>query len=54
MNSPYVRRLRLGIELKALRDERSFTQARVARMAGMTRNELSKLSAARRWTLRTC
>ncbi len=43
MSSPYVRRLRLGMELKALRDERNWTQERLARLAGMTRNDLSKL-----------
>jgi transcriptional regulator with XRE-family HTH domain len=47
MNSPYVRRLRLGMELKALRDERNFTQSRVARLAGMTRNEISRLENGR-------
>jgi transcriptional regulator with XRE-family HTH domain len=43
MSSPYVRRLRLGMELQALRDERNWTQARVARMIGKTRQELSKM-----------
>jgi len=43
MSSPYVRRLRLGMEIRALRDERGWTQARLARLAGMTRNDLSKL-----------
>jgi transcriptional regulator with XRE-family HTH domain len=43
MNSPYVRRLRLGKEIRALRTERNMTQARMARLAGMTRNNVSKL-----------
>jgi transcriptional regulator with XRE-family HTH domain len=43
MSSPYVRRLRLGMELQALRDERNWTQARVARVIGKTRQELSKM-----------
>lgn len=43
MNSPYVRRLRLGKEIRALRAERNMTQARMARLAGMTRNNVSKL-----------
>jgi transcriptional regulator with XRE-family HTH domain len=43
MSSPYVRRLRLGREIRALRAERNWTQARMARMAGMTRNNVSKL-----------
>ena len=34
MSSPYVRRLRLGMELRALRTERNMTQARVARLIG--------------------
>jgi transcriptional regulator with XRE-family HTH domain len=43
MNSSYVRRLRLGKEIRALRSERNMTQARMARLAGMTRNNVSKL-----------
>jgi transcriptional regulator with XRE-family HTH domain len=43
MTSPYVRRLRLGIELQALRDERNWTQARAARMIGKSRQEISKM-----------
>jgi transcriptional regulator with XRE-family HTH domain len=43
MSSPYVRRLRLGKEIRALRAERNMTQARMARLAGMTRNNVSKL-----------
>lgn len=41
MSSPYVRRLRLGKEVRALRTERNMTQARMARLAGMTRNNVS-------------
>jgi transcriptional regulator with XRE-family HTH domain len=43
MSSPYVRRLRLGREIRALRAERKWTQARMARLAGVTRNNVSKL-----------
>lgn len=43
MSSPYVRRLRLGTELRALRDEHNLTQARVARMIGKTRTDISRL-----------
>ncbi|HEX3964813.1 MAG TPA: helix-turn-helix transcriptional regulator [Trebonia sp.] len=43
MSSPYVRRLRLGKEIRALRDDRNMTQARMARLAAMTRNNVSKL-----------
>jgi transcriptional regulator with XRE-family HTH domain len=43
MSSPYVRRLRLGREIRALRAERNWTQARMARLAGVTRNNVSKL-----------
>ena len=46
MTSPYVRRLRLGMELRSLRDERNMTQARVARVVGKTRNDISKLENA--------
>jgi transcriptional regulator with XRE-family HTH domain len=46
MTSPYVRRLRLAMELRTLRDERNMTQARVARMVGKTRNDISKLENA--------
>jgi transcriptional regulator with XRE-family HTH domain len=43
MASPHVRRLRLGMELRALRAERNMTQARVARLIGKTRNDISRL-----------
>jgi transcriptional regulator with XRE-family HTH domain len=43
MISPYVRRLRLGMELRALRDEHNMTQARMARLAGNTRTDISRL-----------
>jgi transcriptional regulator with XRE-family HTH domain len=43
MNSPYVRRLRLGKELRALRAEHNMTQARVARLIGKSRMDISKL-----------
>lgn len=43
MNSPYVRRLRLGMELRTLRAEHNMTQARVARLIGKTRNDISRL-----------
>jgi transcriptional regulator with XRE-family HTH domain len=43
MISPYVRRLRLGMELRGLRAERNFTQARVARLIGKSRMEISRL-----------
>jgi transcriptional regulator with XRE-family HTH domain len=43
MSSPYVRRLRLGRELRALRAELNMTQARVARLIGKTRNDISRL-----------
>jgi transcriptional regulator with XRE-family HTH domain len=43
MISPYVRRLRLGMELRALRDEHNMTQARIARLAGNTRTDISRL-----------
>lgn len=43
MISPYVRRLRLGLELRALRAERNYTQARVARIIGKSRMEISRL-----------
>lgn len=43
MSSPYVRRLRLGREIRALRAERNWTQARMARLAGVTRNNVSRL-----------
>jgi transcriptional regulator with XRE-family HTH domain len=46
MSSPYVRRLRLGNELRTLRDQRNMTQARVARAIGKTRNDISKLENA--------
>jgi transcriptional regulator with XRE-family HTH domain len=43
MNSPYVRKLRLGMELRALRAEHNMTQSRVGRMIGKTRMDISKL-----------
>src|SRR5512146_2073947 len=43
MSSPYVRRQRLGMELRALRAERNMTQARVARLIGKSRMDISKL-----------
>ncbi len=43
MNSPYVRRLRLGMEMRALRAERDMTQARVGRLIGKSRMEISRL-----------
>src|SRR5882724_12085917 len=43
MTSPYVRLLRLGMELRALRAERNMTQARLARLIGKTRNDISRL-----------
>jgi transcriptional regulator with XRE-family HTH domain len=43
MISPYVRRLRLGMELRALRAEHNYTQARVARLIGKSRMEISRL-----------
>jgi transcriptional regulator with XRE-family HTH domain len=43
MSSPYVRRLRLGREIRALRAGRDWTQARMARLAGVTRNNVSRL-----------
>lgn len=43
MISPYVRRLRLGMELRALRAEHNYTQARVARIIGKSRMEISRL-----------
>ena len=46
MSSPYVRRLWLGREIRALRAERNWTQARLARLAGVTRNNVSKLENA--------
>jgi transcriptional regulator with XRE-family HTH domain len=46
MTSPYVRRLRLATELRALRAERNLTQVRVARMVGKARNDISKLENA--------
>lgn len=46
MSSPYVRRLRLGIELRTLRDQRNMTQTRAARAIGKTRNDISKLENA--------
>ena len=48
MISPYVRRLRLGMELRALarRETLNMTQARVARLIGKTRTDISKLENA--------
>ena len=43
MNNPYVRRLRLGMELRALRAEHNMTQARLARLIGKSRMDISKL-----------
>jgi transcriptional regulator with XRE-family HTH domain len=43
MISSYVRRLRLGMELRALRAEHNYTQARVARIIGKSRMEISRL-----------
>jgi transcriptional regulator with XRE-family HTH domain len=43
MISPYVRRLRLGMEVRALRDQHNWTQARLARLIGRTRTDISKL-----------
>jgi transcriptional regulator with XRE-family HTH domain len=43
MISPYVRRLRLGAELRALRDEHNMTQTRMARLTGNTRTDISRL-----------
>jgi transcriptional regulator with XRE-family HTH domain len=43
VNSPYVRKLRLGMELRALRAEHNMTQSRVGRMIGKTRMDISKL-----------
>jgi transcriptional regulator with XRE-family HTH domain len=43
MISPYVRRLRLGIELRALRLERNMNQDRLARLTGRSRMDISRL-----------
>jgi transcriptional regulator with XRE-family HTH domain len=43
MNSPYVRRLRLGMEMRSLRAEHNMTQSRVGRLIGKTRMDISKL-----------
>jgi transcriptional regulator with XRE-family HTH domain len=43
MISPYARRLRLGMELRTLRGEHNYTQARVARIIGKSRMEISRL-----------
>jgi transcriptional regulator with XRE-family HTH domain len=45
MISPYVRRLRLGMELRALRIERGMNQDRVARLIGRSRMEISRLES---------
>lgn len=34
MSSPYIRRVRLGMELRALRAEHNMTQSRVGRLIG--------------------
>jgi transcriptional regulator with XRE-family HTH domain len=43
MISPYVRRLRLGMEVRALRDQHNMTQSRLGRLIGRTRMDISKL-----------
>lgn len=43
MISPYVRRLRLGAELRALRVERGLTHAELAAMIGQSRAQISRL-----------
>ena len=45
MISPYVRRLRLGMELRALRAERDMNQDRVARLIGKSRMDISRLES---------
>jgi transcriptional regulator with XRE-family HTH domain len=41
--SPYVRRLRLGAELRALRSERGLTHDQVAKLIGQSRATISRL-----------
>jgi transcriptional regulator with XRE-family HTH domain len=41
--SPYVRRLRLGAELRALRAERGLTHEQLAKMIGQSRAQISRL-----------
>jgi len=41
--SPYVRRLRLGAELRALRAERDLTHEQLAKMTGQSRAQISRL-----------
>jgi transcriptional regulator with XRE-family HTH domain len=43
MSSPYVRRLRLAAELKALRSERGLTHEQLARQIGQSRAQISRL-----------
>lgn len=43
MNSPYVRRLRLAEELRALRTEAGVTHERLAKMIGESRAQISRL-----------
>jgi transcriptional regulator with XRE-family HTH domain len=43
MISPYVRRLRLGMELRALRVDRNLNQDVLARRIGKSRMEISRL-----------
>src|SRR5436190_2090901 len=45
MISPYVRRLRLGTELRALRAEHNMNQDRVARLIGKSRMDISRLES---------
>jgi transcriptional regulator with XRE-family HTH domain len=45
MISPYVRRLRLGMELRALRAEHNMNQDRVARLIGKSRMDISRLES---------
>ena len=43
MNSPYVRRLRLAAELRALRAERGLTHEQLAKKIGQSRAQISRL-----------
>jgi transcriptional regulator with XRE-family HTH domain len=45
MISPYVRRVRLGMELRALRLEKNLNQDRVARLVEKSRMEISRLES---------
>ena len=45
MISPYVRRLRLGMELRTLRLENNMNQDRVGRLIGKSRMEISRLES---------